>query len=247
MLAAWRSLLKNSGCFNISYMDPQPAYPPSNGGKQTLIIAALVLLLIGSLGFGYWAYSNGQDYKKNSDQKSARAVAQAEALQKTQLQAQFDEQSKSPTKTFTGSPNYGSVTFSYPKTWSAYVDTSNTGEPINGYFHPDIVPGTQSKTAYALRVDLLNSDYSQVVSQLTSNISSGNITSKSYLPPKLKGASNVAPGVYLSGHINPADQTQNGNMLIIKVRDKTLQIYTDSVDFQNDFNNIVLSSLTFAP
>ena len=50
----------------------------------------------------------------------------------------------------------------------------------------------------------------------------------------------------------PITQDQNGNgqtgaMLIIPVRDKTLQIYTESSDYLSDFNNIVLPSLTFVP
>jgi hypothetical protein len=36
-------------------------------------------------------------------------------------------------------------------------------------------------------------------------------------------------------------------MVIIKVRDKTLEIYSESADYQDDFNNIVLASLSFAP
>lgn len=229
-------------------MEPQqPAYTPSGGGKKSLFIIALVLLLAGSLAFGGWAYSKMNGYKTKSDQKAAAAVAAANKQLSAQLQAQFDEQNKSPNKTFHGSPTYGSVTFNYPKTWSAYVDTSNSSEPINAYFNPNEVPGVQSKTAYALRVELLNSDYSQIVSQFNSAITEGNLTSKAYLPPRLKGVTNVAPGVYLSGHVNSQDQTQNGYMVAIKVRDKTLEIYTESADYQNDFNNTVLASLSFAP
>jgi hypothetical protein len=36
-------------------------------------------------------------------------------------------------------------------------------------------------------------------------------------------------------------------MLVIKVRDKTLEISTESNDYLNDFNNIILASLTFVP
>jgi hypothetical protein len=233
-------------------MNPQqpaaPAeYQSSGGGRQVVVIIILVLLLVASLGFGGWAYSKMQDYKKNSDQKSATAVIAANKQLTAKLQTQFDQQSKSPTKTFKGPQPYGSVTFDYPKTWSAYADTTNTSEPINAYFHPGEVPSTQSKTAYALRVELLNSDYSQIVSQLNSSITQGTITSKAYLPPKLKGVTNVTPGVYLTGHVNPQDQTQSGYMVIIKVRDKTLEIYSESADYQDDFNNIVLASLSFAP
>lgn len=232
----------------MTLQQPEPtAYEASGRGRKILVIVVLAILLVAALGFGGWAYSKMQDYKKNSDQKSALAVAQAEANQKVQLQAQFDEQSKSPNKTFTGSPTYGSITFSYPKTWSAYVDTTNSSEPINGYFNPGEVPGVATKTAFALRVELVTTDYTQVITQLSSNISQGTVTSKAYLPPKLQGIANVTPGVYMTGHVNPQDSTQNDYMVAIKVRDKTLEIYTESADFLNDFNNTVLPSLKFAP
>jgi hypothetical protein len=225
----------------------EPDHSGSNSSKNILIEIILTVLLIASLVFGGWAFSKMQDYKNNSDKKTAAAVAVANKIQAAQLQAQFDQQSKSPNKTFTGSPTYGSITFNYPKTWSAYVDTSSSSEPINGYFYPDIVPGTQSKTAYALRVELVSSDYSQIMQQFSSQITQGTVTSKAYVPPKLQGTANVAAGSYLSGQINSQDQTQNGNMLVMKVRDKTLEIYSESTTFAADFNNTVLSGLSFAP
>jgi hypothetical protein len=51
----------------------------------------------------------------------------------------------------------------------------------------------------------------------------------------------------MSGQVNNQDQTQRGTLLAIKVRDKTLQIYTEAADFSKDFNNTVLATLTFAP
>jgi hypothetical protein len=232
-------------------MDPQPSasaqYSPSGGSKHILTIIILVVLLIASLAFGYWAFSGRQDYKNNSDKKAAAAVAAAKTAQAAQLQTQFDQQSKSPYKTFSGSPTYGSITFSYPKTWSAYVDTTNTSEPINGYFAPGEVPGIQSKSAFALRVELVNTDYTQVLQQFSSLITQGTVTAKAYVPPKLQGVANVTAGTYLSGQINNQDQTQRGSMVAIRVRDKTLEIYTESADFLSDFNNTILASLTFAP
>jgi hypothetical protein len=232
-------------------MDPQPSasaqYSPSGGSKHILTIIILVVLLIASLAFGYWAFSGRQDYKNNSDKEAAEAVAAAKTAQAAQLQAQFDQQSKSPYKTFSGSPTYGSITFSYPKTWSAYVDTTGSNEAINGYFAPGEVPGIQGKSAFALRVELVNTDYTQVLQQFSSLITQGTVTAKAYVPPKLQGVANVTAGTYLSGQINNQDQTQRGNMVAIRVRDKTLEIYTESADFLPDFNNTILASLTFAP
>ena len=232
-------------------MDPQQpvsfnSVKGSRGGRGLITTIVLVILLIASLAFGGWAFSKMQDYKNNSDQKAAAAVENSKKQLQTQLQAQFDEQSKSPNKTFQGSPTYGTITFNYPKTWSAYVDTTNSNEPINGYFNPDVVPGLQSKTAFALRVELVQTDYSQLLQQYNSQITQGTVKDVAYVPPKMKNVQNVTAGSLLSGQINNNDRTQNGSMVIIKVRDKSLQIYTQSNQYLNDFNNI-LASLTFVP
>ena len=233
-------------------MNPQEAgpvsYNSSSGGRRSILTTAvLVVLLVGALAFGLWSFSKMQDYKNNSDRKAAAAVAAAKTAQAAQLQAQFDQQSKSPYKTFSGSPTFGSISFSYPKTWSAYVDTTNSSEPINGYFAPGEVPGIQGKSAFALRVELVTTDYSQLLQQFSSQITQGTVTAKAYVPPKMQGVANVVAGTYLSGQINSQDQTQNGYMVAIRVRDKTLEIYTESTDFLSDFDNTILASLTFAP
>ncbi|MBX4201447.1 hypothetical protein KW803_00925 [Candidatus Saccharibacteria bacterium] len=234
-------------------MNPQQAPAPvsynsgSGRGKSILVTGILVVLLIAALAFGGWAFTQMQDYKTKSDQKAAAAVAAATKSQATTLQAQFDEQSKSPNKTFVGSPTYGTVSFNYPKSWSGYVDTSNTSEPINAYFHPDVVPGVQAKAAYSLRLELLSTDYAQVLQQFASQIKTGTVKAAAYTPPKLSGVTNVQPGTLLTGQINNQDTAQTGTLLVIKVRDKTLLISTQSNEFLNDYKNTILPSLSFAP
>jgi hypothetical protein len=234
-------------------MNPQQPGGPvsynsgSRSGKSVLLTIVLIILLIASLAFGGWAFSQMSHYKNDAGQIAAAAVDKAKKDQAAQLQAQFADQSKSPYKTFQGSSTYGSLSFNYPKTWSAYVDTTNPSEPINGYFYPDSVPGTQSHTAYALRVELVSTDYAQVMQQFSSYISQGKVTAKAYVPTKLQNTANVVAGTLLAGQINTQDLTQNGQMMVIKVRDKTLQISTQASNFGADFNNTVLSSLTFVP
>lgn len=218
---------------------------PPDGSILSSVL--LCILLIAALGFGVWAFIGRQDYKTNSDQKAAAAVTSSKKQQAAELQAQFAEQSKSPNKSFQGSATYGSVSFSYPKTWSAYVDTSNSSEPINAYFHPNQVPGINSNTAYALRVELVASDYAQIIQQFSNTVSQGTLSAKAYLPSRMSGVANVQPGTLFIGQINPNDTTQQGKLLVIRVRDKTLQISTQSNDYSSDFNNIILTSLTFAP
>ncbi len=216
-----------------------------NGSVASVgLLVFLIIALVGTLIFGGWSFMSRQDYKNNSDKKAAVAVDAAKTAQTSQLQQQFAEQEKLPTKTYKGSVTYGSVSFDYPKTWSGYVDESSSSEPINGYFYPVIVPGLQSKTAYALRVELVNTDYSSVLNQYDPQIKAGSVKASAIIPPKMVGAANVQPGTRLDGAL---DQNTNGSMVIIKVRDKTLQVYTQSNNFLNDFDNTVLPSLTFVP
>ena len=207
-------------------------------------ISLLSLAFLAAAVFAGWAFMSRQDYKVKSDKKAAAAAESARIEESVSQQARFEEESKVPYKKFTGSTTYGSVSFNYPKTWSGYVDESVSSEPINGYFHPAIVPGLQSKAAYALRVELVDTDYSSVLGQHDSEIKDGSAKASAYIPPKMVAVTNVQPGIRLDGVL---DSSTSGSMIIIKVRDKTLQVYTQSNDFLNDFNNTILTSLTFAP
>lgn len=212
---------------------------------SVMLIIILVLSLFGALGFGLWANAGKQNYKVTSDAEIAAAVESAKQQQAGELQKQFDEQSKSPNKNYKSPVASGSVSFSYPKTWSAYViEGKNNSQPINGYFHPNQVPGVDREVSYALRVEMLNTDYSQVVDQASRGTSQAPPKISAYIPPKMKEVANVQPGVRIDGAI---DQEKSGSLIIMKVRDKTLKIYTESPDFIKDFNEIILPSLTFSP
>jgi hypothetical protein len=221
----------------------------NQAGSTSMFLAILFgVLFLAAAGIGGWAFMGRQDFKNNSDQKSAQAVEVAKKAQAELLQKKFNEDYKNPNKTYQGPISFGTVKFNYPKTWSAYVDENNSAEPINGYFHPDKVPSIQSGGAYALRVELVNSAYSQVMQQYSSQIKQGKIKAAAYIPPKMVGVANVQPGTRLDGIISQSQTGQhNGAMVIAQVRDKTLKIYTESPDFLADFQNIVLPSLTFVP
>jgi uncharacterized protein (UPF0333 family) len=223
----------------------QTDYSLPKQSKLPLIVVSLLLIL--ALVFGFWAFGQMQNYKNNSGKLSAAAVEAAKKQQAAELQAKYDDQAKSPYKVFQGSATYGTVSFNYPKTWSAY-DGSDTSEPINAYFYPNMVPKTDGDTAYPLRVELLSTDYAQTVQQLSSQVTAGTLKASAYIPPKMQGVTNVQPGTRFDGAINQTNSgTQQGSMVVIKVRDKTLQISTESADGVKDFDAVVLASLTFVP
>lgn len=219
------------------------------GFSSTAAAVILAVLFVVSLVFGFWAFSGRQDYKKNVDQKVAVAVSAAKKQQADADKVSYDALAKQPYKTFAGSATYGTITFSYPKTWSVYDDQTSSDEPINAYFFPGIVPGVQSGAAYPLRVELVSTDYSQVVGQYSNQVSQGTVKSAAYIPPAMASVKNVQPGLRFDGQIwqNNDGTMLSGSLVVLKVRDKTLEIYTQTNDSMSDFNNIVLSSLTFVP
>ena len=114
-----------------------------NGAINSLLLPLIVsaVALIAVAAFAVWAYGGKQDYKNNVDQKVADAVTIAIQKEDTKKDKQFAEDEKNPLRTFTGPDAYGSVTINYPKTWSAYVDTTATGGAgVDGYFNLDSGP-----------------------------------------------------------------------------------------------------------
>src|SRR5690606_20872813 len=116
-----------------------------------------------------------QDYKNNSDAKSAEAVAAAIEQNTLELEATFAEESKSPNKKYKGPSAYGSLTITYPKTWSAYVDeTSTSNSPLSGYMHLDFVPATTNLNVnYATRFEVVNSSYDTELSRYSPQVTLG--------------------------------------------------------------------------
>jgi hypothetical protein len=204
------------------------------------LIATVVLFLVAA-GFGAWAFGSRSDYKLNSDKKVAAAVKTAKESTRQEDDAIHAEQDKNPLKTHVGPDAFGSVAVQYPKTWSAYVIENGNAVPMNDYFHPDVVSDTSKATnAYALRVQIVQSSYGNVMSQYNGLVVAKKVTVTPYKLPKVPSV----VGSRVDGQITSQKQ---GSMIVLPVRNMTLQISTESSDFENDFNNIILPNLTFSP
>ena len=206
------------------------------GMVHPLLVAAIVLgvLTVGLSGFSVWAFLNYQDQKNNVDAKVAAAVADAKREQTAADQAAFLEQEKVPTRQLVGPTDLGQVKFSYPKTWSVYVDrTSSTA--YEAYLHPLVVPPTNSGTPYALRISIVNTRYESVLGGFNERLKNGQLKAN---PVTIVGVD----GTRLDGAFS---NSVRGSMVLFKIRDKTLQVYTQSTNFQGDFDNIVLKTLEF--
>lgn len=205
-------------------------------------VVLLSLFFIGAAAFGVWAFNSRQNYKNNADQMVTTAVNSAVQQTEKNDSSKYAQQSKYPLQTFTGPSSFASVSFRYPKTWSGYVaEEPSTTTPINGYFYPGIIPDITNQTnSYALRVQLIEQPYASIMQQFDGQVSSGNLKVAQYTTPKLP---NVI-GSKLQGQIATEKQ---GIMVLLPVLNMTLEIWTESSQFQSDFMNSVLPSLTFQP
>jgi hypothetical protein len=216
--------------------------PPRRVNLFLITTIACSVLLVGAIGAFFWAYSQMNDYKDNSDTKVAAAIKTAKAEQKQADQKVFDEELKKPNQTFQGPPDFGSVTFDYPRTWSVYMaETGGGGDEVSVYFYPKTVPTVNKATPYALRVVINNKSYDDTLKSFDSKVKKGDLSATALTLAKTDSFAGYQ-GTRLDGQF---EKTINGSVAVFKVRDKTLQLFTDNADFMNDYNNIILPSLRF--
>jgi hypothetical protein len=208
----------------------------------SLVMAIVLLLIIG--GFAGWAFSSRQSYKDDVDAKIAVAVSAAKGQAAVTEKAQLAQDEQQPYYTYQGLPQYGSIAFQYPRTWSAYVTDSGTPALIDGYFMPPILSSVTDATAnFALRVEVLSQPYATTVSGMAGTPGGKNpITTTAYT---LKSVPSVV-GVEITGPLQVAPGS-TATMVILPDRTNTIEIWTDGTAYMNDFNNVVLPSFTFSP
>lgn len=210
------------------------------GSVSGLLIANLTLILL-SLVLGsvmIWALVSYNDQRQNVDAKIQKAVAEAKKQQYDSDAKTFAEREKQPYKQFVGPSELGRVTFDYPKTWSAYVGSDGgQGTSYEAYLHSGVVPPTISRQPYALRVSIDSRSYDQTLQQYQSSVQSGDLKSMAVTVNGFSG--NRLDGKFPGGF--------EGSMVIFKVRDKSLRLYTETPVFRSDFDNIALKTLKFNP
>lgn len=214
------------------------------GAIQTAAIIAVVtsVLFVLSLVIAIVFYMGKSDLQKNIDTKVQAGVEVEAKKIEIAMEGQFAEKEKSPTKSFAGPSTIGSVTFNYPKTFSAYVEESQSGSTrLNGFFHPNIVPKDDPKVLFALRVQVVSTAYEAELKSFANAISSGKAKSK----PFTAAAVPDVLGIRIDGEI--ASGGKQGSLILLPVRDKTLRIWTESAESVPDFDTYVVPSITFVP
>jgi len=210
-------------------------------GSLLAPLVITVVVLFGAIAFGAWAFMGRQDYKDNVADKVAAAVEAAKVEEGKKKDAEFAEASKSPYKEFsTGSSTTGNLTFQYPKTWSAYASSEDDKSKLfSAYFFPGVIPSLDNST-FPLRVEVMSQSYNTVLKSFDTSISTGKVSASAYRADKVQDVL----GSILTGEVV---KEKNGTMVILPLRDKTIKIWTENTDYAEDFNKVILPSITFAP
>lgn len=207
-----------------------------SGIANPLLISTIVLavFLMATSIFSVWAFVSYLDYKNNTQPKIDGAVAEARQIQKDEDEKAFLEREKQPVRQLVSPSDVGSVTIDYPKTWSVYVDAAAKGLYI-AYLHPGAVHPISNRTPYAVKILVEPKPYEQILKTYASLIKNGSLKAS---PISIKGEN----GTRLDGTF--ANKFR-GSVVIFKVRDKTLRVFTESDTFRPDYNGIILPSLKF--
>jgi len=216
----------------------------NNNGSSGLALVTIVvsIIAVAALILAVVLFTQEEKYKNNDQQLIAAAVQQAKIQITNQEQQKFNTEAEQPFTSFSGPADYGDVTISYPKTWSAYVDSTNSNnDPINAYFNPNYVPSTNTPAvSYALRFEVLSSSYSSLLAQYTSVEQKDN-----YLitPYQVKNVPQDIGSMIKGNLINNAPVI----LVLIPLRTNTIVIWTENQSDFNLFLNQILPTLTFNP
>jgi hypothetical protein len=205
------------------------------------LVSFFVLTNIGSGVWGYMQYDKMLHYKNDVDQIVAEENAKIKEETEKAKEEEFAEREKNPYRSYKGPSAYGSLQIIYPKTWATYsVEKDKGGLLVDGFLHPNFVPGFDSGTAFALRVQVLEQDYAQVMKKYVTASAKGTVKITPYKLPKV-------PSILGAKVIGEVEREYQGAGVYIPLRDKTIAIYTLSPSFVKDFNNIILPNVSFIP
>ena len=208
-----------------------------NGAIFAIVALAILVVVFGS--FGIWSYMNYMDQKNNVDQKVDTATAAAVLKNSQDLETKFEAREKEPMRQFSGPSDYGSLTFDYPKTWSAYQATdisAGGGVTYAAYLNPVVVPPVtnaidtkKDSTKFAIRIKIEQKTYDQSVDSYQDLIKKGSLQSSVY-------TDDAHTGTKLVGNFSDSIY---GTAVLIKMRDRTLTIRTDGDVFQGDYEALL--------
>lgn len=213
--------------------DMNTLHNKQSGAMHWSVIAVIVLsvLFAGAGSFAIWAFVNYQDYKSNTESKVEAAVNKARKVQAEEDEEKFSKRENQPFRQFVGPKKLGRVTFDYPKTWAAYEAESGKENASNysAYFAKQVVPTVSDTERFRLRVSILQEDYSSFVKSFADDVKEGKLKTSVF-------TANGQSGTRIDGTFS---ESIKGSAVVMKIRDKTLYVRTDSNSFLPEFEDLI--------
>jgi hypothetical protein len=208
-------------------------YEKGNIQGSVIAMVLLGLAVVVLIGLSIWLFVQYSDQKNNVDSKVDAAVAEAKKVQGDEDEKKFSQREKEPNREFIGPDDYGRLTFSYPKTWSVYVASATTNSSsgaFKAYLNPGFVPSTEIlNQRFAVRVVIVSMDFDKAVAQYDVLVKKGDLKIS-------QTSANGQAGTRLDGNFS---KDIRGAVVMYKVRDKTVSVFTDADTFKPDFENII--------
>ena len=205
---------------------------------KTIVIVVLSLVSVTFIGLFIWMTVQYNEVNDDVNGQIELAVGKAIEENSMKMETEFAEREKEPYRDFSGPIDYGGLSFKYPKTWSLYVasDAAKGGD-YQAYFNPIEVNPVSNDTVNSLRVTIANKsfeavteEYQRALDRKDSNLSVESITVAGTAANRYTG---TIPNTEL-----------NGQIVIFKIRDKTVILQTDATQFIDDFTTL-LTSVSF--
>jgi hypothetical protein len=198
---------------------------------------ALVVLVFVMIGWVVSLQRQLTDATRDKDSAINIAVAQAKEEQRLRDQDRFEELERATTYDFRGPDDYGALAFRYPRAWALYVQSGAQGGDYSAVFYPRLI--TAGQAIFALRVQIVSRSYDSVLQGYNGQVTSGRLTS-SVFKNDLGAVGTRFDGEVVGGQAG-------GAVVVIRIRDKTAIIQTDTEIFKAAFNEIVLPSIIYNP
>ena len=193
------------------------------------VVLLVLSIVLGALAIVYIGKFNKA--QTNVNQQKNEAAVQAKAEQKKIDQAEFAEESKKPYRTYQAPVVLGAIKVEFPKDWNVYaIEDEGSPKQLDVYMYPGIVRAPQSTNEpYSFRILLQKALYTETLAKYQKDVEKGKLTAKNVTVSGITGTR-------LEGEI---EKDRTGVLILLPIRDKTLFLWTDSLNYLNDYNGII--------
>lgn len=237
-------------------MDKQSRLSADQRGKVNVaVIVSIVMgtITVMAIGVTIWMFGQYQANKKVNDAVIEKKVREGKDEQKAEDEKILKKRLEQPYSKYASPPEVGSVKFDYPKDWSVYsaiplgdavadAKAATSTAELKAYFYRGVVPSVEGKsTVYPLRVFVTAQSYTEVTKEYQKFIEAGTAKASPITIETSDGAK--YEGLRIDGVLS---DVANGSAVILRIRDKTMQVITDTgQDNMETFNNVVLKTLHY--